>query len=139
MLIEMLRAKIHRVTVTQADVNYEGSIEIDPVLMDAAGIMQYERVHVWNVSRPARLSTYAIRGVRGARQIKTNGGAALYNLVGDSIIIAAFGQFSPEEVDNMLEASADGAGGPKVVLANSDNTINKIMYGSGLEAIELNQ
>ncbi len=127
MLIEMLWAKIHRVTVTQADVNYEGSIEIDPVLMEAAGIIQYQRVHIWNVTRQARLSTYAIRGERGAGQIKTNGGAALYNLVGDSVIIAAFAHLTYEHAQRQ----------PIVVLANSDNTINKVMMGSGLEAVEL--
>ena len=84
------RAKIHRATVTQADLDYEGSLSIDRELMDAADIAPFEEVHVWNVTRGTRLSTYAIEAPAGSGIICVNGAAAHLVEVGDLIIIATF-------------------------------------------------
>lgn len=90
MQLEMLRTKIHRARITEADVDYEGSVSIDLDLLEASDILTYEAVHIWNVTNGSRLVTYAIEGVRGSREIKTNGAAALQNRPGDIVIIAAF-------------------------------------------------
>ena len=87
---KMLRSKIHRATVTQADLNYEGSISISPELLDAAGILPFEAVDIWNVSSGTRLQTYAIEGQPGTGDICINGAAAHLVQVGDLIIIASF-------------------------------------------------
>ena len=84
------RAKIHRATVTQADLNYEGSMSIDRDLMDAADIAEFEEVHIWNVTRGTRLTTYAIEAERGSGVICVNGAAAHLVHVGDLIIIATY-------------------------------------------------
>jgi aspartate 1-decarboxylase len=86
----IFKSKIHRATVTQADLHYEGSLTIDHDLMRAADILPYEEVHVWNVSRGTRLSTYAIIGEAGSGVICANGAAAHHIGVGDVIIIATF-------------------------------------------------
>jgi len=86
----MLGGKIHRATVTQADVEYEGSITVDADLLDAAGILSNEVVHVWNATNGARLTTYAIPGPRREGDVCVNGAAALHASPGDKVIIAAF-------------------------------------------------
>jgi aspartate 1-decarboxylase len=86
----MLRAKIHRATVTEADLNYEGSLTIPPELMTRADIKEYEAVHVWNVTRGTRFETYAITGVPGSENVCVNGAAAHLAKPGDHIIIACF-------------------------------------------------
>lgn len=86
----MFNAKIHRAVVTQADLDYEGSLTIDSDLMDAAGIIEHEAVHVWNVTRGSRLETYALRGDPGSGVICANGAAAHLNQPGDLVIIATF-------------------------------------------------
>jgi aspartate 1-decarboxylase len=86
----MFNAKIHRATVTQADLHYEGSLTIDRDLLDAAGILPYEEVQVWNVTNGSRLATYAIEGERGSGVICVNGAAAHHANVGDLVIIATF-------------------------------------------------
>lgn len=84
------RAKIHRATITEADLHYEGSLTIDPELMALADIAEFEEVHVWNVTRGTRLTTYAISGEPGGRTICANGAAAHLMQVGDMVIIACF-------------------------------------------------
>ena len=96
----MLKSKIHRATVTDARVHYEGSITIDEDLMDAADILEYEEVHVWDVSNGARLVTYAIPGERGSGIIATNGAAALLVSQGDLIIIGSFCDLSEDELED---------------------------------------
>ena len=86
----MLRAKLHRLRLTGADPDYEGSIAIDTNLLDAAGILQYEMVHVWNVSNGERLETYAINAPAGSGEVALNGAAALRGKPGDIIIVATF-------------------------------------------------
>ena len=97
MLIEILKSKIHRVTVTEADLDYIGSITIDEALLEAAGIIENEKVEIYNITNGERLATYAIRGERGTGVIGINGAAAHKAHVGDLIIIAAYAQMTPEE------------------------------------------
>jgi len=87
----MLRAKLHRLHLTGADPDYEGSIAIDTDLLAAAGILENEMVHVWNVTNGERLETYAINAPAGSGEVALNGAAALRGKVGDIIIVAAFG------------------------------------------------
>jgi len=86
----MLRSKLHRLRLTGADPDYEGSIAIDTNLLEAAGIIEYEMVHVWNVSNGERLETYAIKAPAGSGEVALNGAAALRGKPGDIIIVAAF-------------------------------------------------
>ena len=90
MHLSLLKTKIHRATVTHSELNYEGSIAIDGLLLDATGIREFEQVHIWDVTNGARFSTYAIRADEGSGIISLNGGAARHVQVGDLIIIAAF-------------------------------------------------
>jgi len=87
---KMLRAKIHRATVTDANLDYEGSLTLPPELMEVSDIRAYEAIQVWNVDRGTRFETYAITGVRGSGQICVNGAAAHLAGPGDRIIIASF-------------------------------------------------
>ena len=93
MIRSMMAGKIHRATVTQANVDYEGSITIDPDLMDAAGILQYELVQVLDITNGARLETYAIEGTRGSGEVCVNGAAGLLVRDRDLVIILHFLQF----------------------------------------------
>ena len=86
----MLRAKLHRLRLTGADPDYEGSIGIDTNLLSAAGILEYEVVHVWNVTNGERLETYAIKAPAGSGEVALNGAAALRGKPGDIIIVATF-------------------------------------------------
>src|SRR5947208_440766 len=86
----MLKSKIHRATVTHADVNYEGSLTLDSDLLQAADIIPFEEVHVWNVTRGTRFRTYAMLGPQGSGVVCANGAAALLAKPGDLVIIASF-------------------------------------------------
>ena len=95
MLVQLLKSKIHRATVTGADLNYQGSISIDPELCHRAGILQWEHVEIYNVTNGARLCTYVIYGNPG--EITLNGAAARCVQVGDKIIIATYAMMDNEE------------------------------------------
>ena len=97
MLINVMRAKLHRLTVTQADLNYIGSISLDPDLIEAAGLVEGERVQIVNINNGERLETYVITGERGTGQVCLNGPAARKVQPGDVIIVIAYGLMSPEE------------------------------------------
>lgn len=97
MHLRILKAKIHRAVVTHANLDYEGSVTIDTELLDACGILPYEAVSIWNVTRGSRLETYAIEGPRGSGVVCINGAAAHLNEPNDLVIIAAFAQMLPEE------------------------------------------
>ena len=114
MIRSMMAGKIHRATVTQANVDYEGSITIDPDLMDAAGILQYELVQVLDITNGARLETYAIEGTRGSGEVCVNGAAGLLVRDRDLVIILHFLQMSEEEACLMK---------PKVVRVDINNKI----------------
>ena len=106
------KAKIHRATVTHADLDYEGSVTIDEDLLEAAGIWEYEAVHVWNITRGTRLQTYAIKGERGSGIICINGAAAHLNRPGDMVILATFAEMDESEARNHV---------PQVVLVDAKN------------------
>ncbi|MCC6461023.1 MAG: aspartate 1-decarboxylase [Saprospiraceae bacterium] len=97
MFIEVFKSKIHRVRVTQADLNYIGSITIDEELLEAANIVEGEKVQIVNNNNGARLETYAIRGERGSGVICLNGAAARLVQVGDVVIIISYAWMTPEE------------------------------------------
>ena len=112
MLYTMFHGKIHRATVTQAELNYMGSITIDEDLMEAAGILPGERVQIVNNNNGARLETYTICGERGSGVICLNGAAARLVQVGDKVIIIAYCQMTEEEAKNFV---------PKVVMVDENN------------------
>ena len=98
MTVEMLKGKIHRATVVQAELNYVGSITVDQDLLDAAGIFEYEKVQIVDVNNGNRFETYTIAGERGSGMICLNGAAARCVSVGDKIILMAYANMTPEEV-----------------------------------------
>ncbi len=100
MQIELLKAKIHRATVTDANLNYEGSITIDKALMDAAGLLPYEKVGILDINNGARFDTYVIEGEPNSGTICLNGAAARLVQPGDLIIIVAYVSLTPEEGKN---------------------------------------
>ncbi len=93
----MLKSKIHRATVTDANVNYEGSVAIDESLMEAAGIYPFEQVHIYNINNGNRLTTYAIKAERGTGTISINGAAARLAEKGDLVIIASYSALEESE------------------------------------------
>jgi aspartate 1-decarboxylase len=110
----MLKSKIHRATTTGADIAYEGSITLDPILMEAADIVAYEQVHVLDVDNGARLTTYAIEGTRGSGDVIINGAAARLVARGDTVIIIAY-----EDIPEDKIASHH----PSLVYVDRDNQI----------------
>ncbi len=114
MHLTLLKAKIHRATVTHSELNYEGSVAIDGLLLDATGIREFEQVHVWDVTNGARFTTYAIRADEGSGIISLNGGAARHVQVGDLVIIAAFAAMDAAEADAFQ---------PNLVYVDGDNRI----------------
>lgn len=96
----MLRAKIHRAVVTEANQDYEGSLTIPPELLDLTGIREYEAISVWNVTRGTRFETYAITGIRGSGDICVNGAAAHLAGPGDRVIIASFASVPESMIDD---------------------------------------
>ncbi|MFM2482157.1 aspartate 1-decarboxylase [Celerinatantimonas sp. YJH-8] len=97
MELTLLQSKLHRVRVTLAELNYEGSCAIDQDFMDAAGILEYQAIDIYDVDNGERFSTYAIRAERGSKIISVNGAAARKASVGDKLIICTFARMSPEE------------------------------------------
>jgi len=114
MLRRMFLGKIHRATLTHADLHYEGSVTIDQDLLDAAGMLSNEEVHVWNVTRGSRLVTYTLPGPRGSGVICINGAAAHHHEPGDLVILATFGQMTDAEARVHT---------PKVVRVDAQNRI----------------
>ena len=110
----MFLGKIHRATVTHADLEYEGSVTIDEGLMEAAGMLEHEEVHILNVTRGSRLVTYTLKGPRGSGVICINGAAAHLNSPGDMVILATYGEMENDEAK---------AHQPKVVLVDGKNCI----------------
>ena len=97
MLRTMLKSKIHRATVTDANLDYEGSLTVDPNLMDAADMLPHEKIDIWDITNGNRLSTYVIRGERGSGTIGINGAAAHLIKPGDKVIIASYLQMEEDE------------------------------------------
>lgn len=117
MNITMLKGKIHRAKVVQAELNYVGSITVDPVLMEAAGILEYEKVQIVDVENGSRFETYTIAGEAGSGMICLNGAAARQVQVGDHIILMAYCDMTPEEAEGHR---------PKVVFVDEENQIKRI-------------
>ena len=97
MTIEVLKAKLHRIRITEADLDYEGSLSLDPDDMEAVGIVPYEKILCADVENGNRFETYAIEGRRGTHVCCLNGAAAHQGKVGDRLIVMAFGRMTPEE------------------------------------------
>ncbi|MBU3542860.1 MAG: aspartate 1-decarboxylase [Burkholderiaceae bacterium] len=113
----MLRAKLHRVKVTEADLEYEGSCGIDEDLLDAAGMREYERIELYNINNGERFSTYIIKAGRGTGVISLNGAAARKAHVGDLLIICTYGPMSEQDAATFI---------PKVVLVDERNKIKEV-------------
>ena len=114
----MLKAKIHRATITEADLNYDGSLTIDQDLLDAAGIIPFEQVNVYNINNGERFETYAITGERGSGVIGLNGAAARKGHTGDLIIIVTYAQYDDIELTDFA---------PKIILCDEKNGIRKLI------------
>lgn len=114
MLITILKSKIHRATITEAELNYVGSITIDEDLMDAGNLREYEKVAIVNNNNGERFETYVITGKRGSGVICLNGAAARKGAVGDIIIILSYAQMTPEEADEFK---------PTLVFPNEKNRL----------------
>ena len=118
MFFAILKSKIHRAVVTETNLDYIGSITIDELLLEAAGIYPYEKVHVWNLTNGSRIITYAISGERNSGIICLNGAAAHLNKVGDRVIIASFAYLNKDEVKNFR---------PIIVTVDNNNKILDII------------
>lgn len=119
MTITMLKSKIHRAVVVQAELNYVGSITIDSSLMEAADILEYEKVQIADVENGNRFETYVIAGEPGSGMICLNGAAARQVQVGDHVIIMAYAEMTPEEAKEQK---------PQVVFVNEENQIKRIAH-----------
>ena len=117
MTMEMLKGKIHRATVVQAELNYVGSITVDQDLLDASGILEYEKVQIVDIDNGSRFETYTIAGERGSGMICLNGAAARCVSVGDKVIIMCYALMTPDEAD---------ANPPRVVFVDDDNRPERI-------------
>lgn len=117
MQVEMLQGKIHRATVTQAELNYVGSITIDEALLEASGIREYQKVQVVDIDNGSRLETYTIAGERNSGVICLNGAAARLVSVGDKVIIMSYAAYEADELANYA---------PKVVFVDENNGVKQI-------------
>lgn len=115
----MLKTKLHRATVTDANLNYEGSLTIDKTLMQEVGLLPYERVKVYNVNNGERFDTYAIEGPADSGVIALNGAAARKGLIGDLVIIVSYAMYSDEELASYH---------PKIVVLDKENMIKKRVH-----------
>ena len=117
MTITMLKAKIHRATVTQAELDYVGSITVDMDLLEQAGILEYEKVQIVDVNNSSRFETYTIAGERGSGVMCLNGAAARMVQTGDKIILMAYAQVTPEEASELR---------PTVLFVDEKNKVTKV-------------
>ncbi len=123
---EMLRAKVHRITVTECDVEYEGSLTLDRDLMDSSGMVAFERIDVYDIDNASRFSTYLIEGPRGSGACRVNGAAARLVEVGHKVIIAAYAAMDESKIATHV---------PKIVLVDDANrlTVVKSHEGAGVK------
>jgi len=120
MKLTMLKSKIHRVTVTHAELDYEGSCAIDQHLMEQANILPFEQLHIYNVSNGERFTTYAITAPRGSATIGVNGAAAHKAAAGDLLIICTYAEMNAAEAEHF---------NPALVYVDSDNTVSHTSHG----------
>lgn len=116
MNIEIVKSKIHRVTITDSNLNYDGSLTIDEDLMDAANIIAYEKIQIVNLNNGERIETYVIKGKRGSGDICLNGPAARKGMIGDIIIIISYASMDSEEAKNF-----------KPIIIYPDTATNKLI------------
>jgi aspartate 1-decarboxylase len=116
MFRQMLRSKIHRATVTDANLEYEGSLTVDPILIEAAGMLAYELVHVSNLQNGERFETYIIPGKRGSGDMVLNGPTARRGVKGDKVIVFCYEYFNEEEIKTHK---------PRIIMVNEKNQIIK--------------
>jgi len=117
MILNMLKAKIHRATVTHAELDYEGSCAIDEELLRASGILEYEQIHIYNIANGERFVTYAIRAEAGSGVISVNGAAAHKAKPGDLLIICAYGQVRAAQAQRHR---------PRLVYPDADNRVARV-------------
>ena len=117
MTVELLKAKIHRATVVQAELDYVGSITVDSELLEASGILEYEKVQIVDINNGSRFETYTITGERGSGMICLNGAAARCVSTGDKIIIMSYASMTPEEAKTHK---------PTVIFVDDDNRISRV-------------
>lgn len=117
MLQTMLKCKIHRATITDSNLNYEGSLTVDSNLMKEAGLSPFERVKVYNINNGERFDTYVIEGPADSGTIALNGAAARKGMIADLIIIVSYALYSPDELADYY---------PQIVVLNPENTIKQI-------------
>jgi aspartate 1-decarboxylase len=118
MKLTMFKSKLHQMAVTEANLQYEGSITIDQDLLDAAHLLPYEKVQVLNITNGSRLETYTIPGERGSRVCCMNGAAARLTQVGDRIIVISYAEMTPEEAKNYQ---------PRTVVVDENNNPKSIL------------
>ena len=128
MLLTLCKSKLHRATVTQAELHYEGSITIDSELLAVAGILPFEQVQVVDIANGARFETYAIADSGAPRSVCVNGAAARLVQVGDPIIVISYAQMTPDEAARHR---------PTIVLLNADNSIRETLAGDPSTPIEV--
>lgn len=124
----LCKSKIHRATVTDANLNYEGSLTLDPILMEAAGLVPFEQVHVLNLNNGARFETYLIEGERGSGTVCVNGAAARLVQVGDPVIVLAYA-LVPEEELPQFEA--------RIVFVDEQNKIVKVETAKAMREVQV--
>jgi aspartate 1-decarboxylase len=117
MLQTMLKCKIHRATITDANLNYEGSLTVDSMLMQEAGLVPFEKIKVYNINNGERFDTYVIKGPAGSGVIALNGAAARKGMIGDLIIIVSYAMYSVAELADYY---------PRIVVLNAENGIKQI-------------
>lgn len=125
MLKTLLQAKLHRVHVTEADLDYEGSCGIDELLLEASGITEFQYLEIYNVNNGERFATYAIRAPRGSGTVSLNGAAARKAMVGDLLILCAYSQYSEAELASYR---------PVVVLVDEHNRPKPVAFKGGARA-----
>ena len=130
MTVTMFKGKLHRLTVTEADLYYEGSITLDRELMEAARLLPYERVQVLNVNAGTRLETYTIPAKAGSRTVCLNGPAARLVAPGDQVIVIAYADMTPEEAETYR---------PRVVLVDAENNPTQIVDLDGADVSDPHQ
>ncbi|MDR3055561.1 MAG: aspartate 1-decarboxylase [Zoogloeaceae bacterium] len=123
----MLKSKLHRVTTTHSELNYEGSCAIDENLLEAADIKEYEQIDIWNINNGERFTTYAIRAERGSGIISVNGSAARKAAPGDLLIIASFVNLTEPEIAKHA---------PRLVYADADNRIARTSHKIPAQSVE---
>jgi len=120
---QMLKSKIHRATITDCDVDYVGSITLDPDLMRQADMLVNEQVHVWDIDNGARFVTYAIEGEHGSGTVQVNGAAARLVRPGDKVTIASFGAYDESDLDRYSPVVVHVGDANEVVAVDSDPTV----------------